>query len=135
MECPDRELLSRLIDGEESDPSSELHSHIRSCERCRKRARDEDALGTLLRRFFEKSKHNLVKESGPCPSAEEIALYAEGRAPVYRKGDLMRHFCACPACARAVLDITATRGAKLESPPPDLVREARAVFRKEKDDA
>jgi len=133
MKCPDRELLAKLLDAEESDASGTLRAHIQDCELCRERAREEGELGSLMRAFFKKATRNLVREPAPCPSPEEIALYAEGRAPLYRKQDLMRHFCVCPSCARAVLDITASRGNRLENPPTDLVREARAVYRRGKD--
>ncbi|MCX6353595.1 MAG: hypothetical protein NTZ78_01675 [Candidatus Aureabacteria bacterium] len=133
MKCPDKELLARLLDGEEVAASGTLRAHIQDCELCQKRARDEGELGSLIRAFFKKTTRDLVRDAAPCPSPEEIALYAEGRAPLYRKQDLMRHFCACPSCARAVLDVTASRGNRLENPPTDLVREAGAVYRRGKD--
>jgi anti-sigma factor RsiW len=129
MKCPDRAMLARLLDGEIVLSGEEIRAHISGCPLCREKGMEEGEMGTLLRAFFAKQGPQMIRESVPCPSPEEMALYAEGRIPVYRRRTLLQHFCACPACARAVLDIGGAKGEALSEPPAAVVREARGVYR------
>ncbi|MCX6339807.1 MAG: hypothetical protein NTX71_07795 [Candidatus Aureabacteria bacterium] len=130
MKCPDRKVLARFCDGEAVVSRDELRKHVEGCARCRIRARQQDQLGMLMEAALKKRARSMVKESIPCPSAEEVALYIEGGVPLYRKKQLIQHFCACPACARAALD-AARAGGRISPPlPAALVREARAVYKK-----
>jgi len=88
----------------------------------------------VVEAVFRERAHSMVKESVPCPSAEEIARYVEGGMPLYREKQLLQHFCACPACAGAALDAARAGGTTAPPLPTDLVREARAVYRKVHDD-
>lgn len=129
MECPDRKQLARFLDGEEIESEDELRRHVESCPRCRKAALQHGRLGSALKAALDAEALSMVKDSIPCPSAEEVALYVEGGVPLYRKRQLLQHFCACPACARAVLDASrAAAGGAVPPLPASLVREARGVY-------
>ncbi len=129
MECPDRKLLARFLDGEEIESAGKLRRHVESCPRCGKAALQHNRLGTALKSALDAEAQSMVKESIPCPSAEEVALYVEGGVPLYRKKQLLQHFCACPACARAVLDASrAAAGGTAPPLPASLAREARGVY-------
>jgi hypothetical protein len=134
MKCPDKKVLARLLDGEAVRSGDELRRHVERCARCRKKARQHDQLGMAVEAVFRKRARSMVKESVPCPAAEEIARYIEGGIPLYREKQLLQHFCACPACARAALDAARPGGATAPPLPAELVREARAVYRKGHDD-
>lgn len=130
MKCPDLKLLSRLLDGEGVEGEEELRTHVRDCPRCLEQVRQQDKLGKILGALFEATPSRMVRDASTCPSAEEIALYAEGRVPLYRKGQLLRHFCACKVCARAALSSASAEKTATLSPPPSLIREAGAVYTK-----
>ena len=130
MKCPDRETLARLLDGEPVSSKEVLLSHIRECRRCQGIVNDDDALGALMSAFFRSHGKDMVRETISCPGAEEIAEYVEGRVPTYRRMQLMRHFCVCPSCARATLDSACSMEEAAKNPPSDVVREARAVYRR-----
>ncbi len=130
MKCPDRDALARLLDGEDVEEKGELLAHIQKCGRC-KRIFDEDSeIGLLLRELFKRCRQDLVREAIPCPGVEELAAYAEGKVPVYRRNRMLQHFCTCPGCARAVLDISGTFEKRFSPPPADILREARAIYSK-----
>jgi len=133
MECPDRKLLARFLDGEEVESGAELRRHIESCPRCREAARRHARMGKALKSALGAEVQSMVKDSIPCPSAEELALYVEGNVPLYRKKQLLQHFCVCPTCARAVLDASRSAGGGAPPLPQSLVREARAVYGKGRD--
>ncbi|MCX6357962.1 MAG: hypothetical protein NT045_08845 [Candidatus Aureabacteria bacterium] len=133
MKCPDAELLERMLDGEAPDAEALVRAHLEGCAACREKARAEGALGASLRAFFERKGPPTVRETTPCPSAEELALYAEGRVQVYRRKELLRHFCACPACAHTALSVARHAATEAEAPPAELLREARSIYHKEKD--
>lgn len=128
MKCPDGKLLARFLDGEEIESGAELRRHIESCPRCGKAALQHDRMGEALKSALDAEAQSMVKESIPCPSAEEVALYVEGKSPLYRKKQLLQHFCACSACARAVLDASRAGGGTAPQLPPSLAREAGAVY-------
>ncbi|MEJ2745639.1 MAG: hypothetical protein P8123_08170 [bacterium] len=130
MKCPDSKLLARFLDGEEVESGDKLRHHVKSCPRCREAARRHGRMGVAIKSALDVQAQSMVKESIPCPSAEEVALYVEGNVPLYRKKQLLRHFCACPSCARAVLDAARAAGGKPPPLPQSLVREARGVYGK-----
>lgn len=131
MKCPNLELLSRLLDGEGVEGEEELRAHVRECPRCLAQVRQQDKLGKILGALFESTPSRTVRDASGCPSAEEIALYAEDRVPLYRKGQLLRHFCACKVCARAALNSASAGKTAPPAPPPSLIREAGAVYTKD----
>jgi anti-sigma factor RsiW len=128
MKCPDRKLLARFLDGEEVESANKLRRHVEDCPRCGEIARRHGWMGTALKSALDAESQSMVKESIPCPSAEEVALYVEGSVPLYRKKQLLQHFCACPACAKAVLDAARSAGGSAPPLPQSLVREARGVY-------
>lgn len=128
MKCPDREQLSRFLDGEPGPFHERLRAHIRVCRRCREEAEKEGALGDMLREFFGRYSRRAARDAAGCPLPEEIALYAEARVPLYRRKELLRHFCGCPACAHAVVDAAGAAGREFPEPPEAVLREAQARY-------
>jgi len=129
MKCPDQETLLRILHGDEPEGADALRSHIRGCKSCREKAGNEKALSSLMSEIFGRASESIIRDAGSCPTPEEIALYAEGAVPLYRKAELVRHFCACPVCSRAVLDVHAAGKASPNPPPLSLIREAGAIYR------
>ncbi len=130
MKCPDRKVVARFCDGESVLSKDDVRRHLARCARCRERARQQDQMGMLMKAALKKGARSMVKESIPCPSAEEVALYIEGGVPLYRKKQLLQHFCACPACARAALEAAQGGGGPSPPLPAAFLREARGVYKK-----
>lgn len=128
MKCPDRETLARLLDGESGVAGEDLRSHIERCVSCREKMKEDHALGGVLHAFFSRREKGTLSEGIPCPDAEEIAAYVEGRISPYRKIQILKHFCACPACAEAVIGAATSIGEEPGPLPAGLAREARALY-------
>ena len=133
MRCPDRDTIARLLDRDREGlaVNRELSAHVRNCARCQRVVSEDGELRVLLRMFFKQRMEKAVRETVPCPSPEELAEYVEGKGQIYRRKQLLQHFCACPRCARAVLDISRTPRERAPVLPAELVREARRIYGEE----
>ncbi|MDD5556010.1 MAG: hypothetical protein PHN82_02045 [bacterium] len=128
VHCPDRALIARVLDGEETPGAGGILDHLRRCGRCARIAREQGEMGEAMRAFLAGGAAGELRDGSPCPTAEEIALYAEGRLPLYDRNRLLRHFCACPACARAVIGAGDAAAGGAQPPPERAVREAGGIY-------
>ncbi|MEA1928742.1 MAG: zf-HC2 domain-containing protein [Candidatus Auribacterota bacterium] len=134
-ECPDKEMLSRYLDGEIS--VKERHSveeHLSKCGKCRSRLSELKEVETPLKEIF-RSKKPVGKGKAGCIGEERIIAYLEDHLPEKVRQKVAAHLGSCRYCSQvateareALKTIEAVRSRGLKKTPERLTRKAAAIF-------
>ena len=133
--CPDKEKLSRYLDGEISPPERHLlDNHLRKCKECRLLLAELKAVEIPLAEISRPNKSLRKKKSG-CIGEERIIAYIEDRLPDEARREVAIHLASCRFCSQvasearmALNTIAAVRRHGLKNTPEMLAQKAAAIF-------
>jgi len=90
MNCPDKEIIQDLVDGELSqDDARPVIEHIQTCKSCKNQLREIFVLHNTL---------STIVQQDACPQVETLESYAEKTYPAEKVATVKEHVDLCARC-------------------------------------
>ena len=97
MNCPDKQLLHDLVDGElEKDQQSEVKGHIRLCSICKEQ---------FLQILNVYNALNETVDNSPCPSLDILEKHANNSLAKDHADKVQEHIDFCSRCESYIMAI------------------------------